>query len=181
VPPCCRVVYFHTQNTKLGIFWRALELKMWVHTFSGHLQYFTTVWYMFSAAPFGNFVVIWYVFSVLVYCPQKNLESLEECALPISLYPKSWGWARTFDRDPYKENYTQNYSRLRGLFSTGPRRRLKKTLLHARTTTWTLKMTKIFEIFVEKWNSSTIRYFKELIYCPKLKPYATSYLNKIII
>jgi hypothetical protein len=46
--------------------------------FSGHLEYFLTIWYIKWAN--GNFVhmyeVIWYIFSVLVYCTKKNLATL---------------------------------------------------------------------------------------------------------
>jgi hypothetical protein len=27
----CQIVYFHTENTDLGKFWRALEFKMWAY------------------------------------------------------------------------------------------------------------------------------------------------------
>jgi hypothetical protein len=32
----CQMVYFHTKNTNLGIFWRTLKRKM--------LVYFMTIW-----------------------------------------------------------------------------------------------------------------------------------------
>jgi hypothetical protein len=46
------MVYFHTNNTNLGIFWKAFELKMSVH--------FTVTLYILLQ--FGNFVVICYIF-----------------------------------------------------------------------------------------------------------------------
>jgi hypothetical protein len=35
----CQMVYFQTENPNLGIFWRALDWKLY-----GHLEYFTGIW-----------------------------------------------------------------------------------------------------------------------------------------
>jgi hypothetical protein len=59
------MVFFHTKNRNLGIFWRPLELKMFIHfrvignilrlfdIFCGHLVYFVAIWYIFPC--FGMF------------------------------------------------------------------------------------------------------------------------------
>jgi hypothetical protein len=73
---CQMVYYFQTKNPNLGKSWRILQWKI--------LVYFMAIWSIFC--PFcifyGTlvyFVVIWYIFSVLVYCINKNLATLEKC------------------------------------------------------------------------------------------------------
>jgi hypothetical protein len=39
----CQMVYFHTKNPNLGIFWRALEFKILVHILCVSMYYFTTI------------------------------------------------------------------------------------------------------------------------------------------
>jgi hypothetical protein len=66
----CQVVYFHTKNPNLGIFWRGLDWKM--------LVYFTTLWNIllglfygrYSLWSFAIFFLFWYVWT------NKNLATL---------------------------------------------------------------------------------------------------------
>jgi hypothetical protein len=64
---------FHTQNSNLGKFWRALDwtmiLFLWrFGIFYGDLEYFMTFWYILYS--FGTF------FPVSVSCTNKNLAAL---------------------------------------------------------------------------------------------------------
>jgi hypothetical protein len=43
----CQMVSFRTKNPNLGIFWRTLEWKLLIYIYSGRLEYFTTVGYMY--------------------------------------------------------------------------------------------------------------------------------------
>jgi hypothetical protein len=58
------MVYFQTQNPKLGKSWRALEWKN-DGIFYGNLQYSKAILYILW--PFGSLVVIWCIFSPLWY------------------------------------------------------------------------------------------------------------------
>jgi hypothetical protein len=42
----CQIVYFYTKIPNVGIFWWALEWKMFVCIFSGYLEYFKVIWYV---------------------------------------------------------------------------------------------------------------------------------------
>jgi hypothetical protein len=65
----CQMVCFQTKNPNWGKFWRALEWKMLVCIFYGHLGYFTVLWCILW--PFGNVVVIWYIL-VDILCQEKS-------------------------------------------------------------------------------------------------------------
>jgi hypothetical protein len=47
----CQLVYFHTKNPNLGIFWRALEWNLLVYVFYDHWEYFASIWNILW--PFG--------------------------------------------------------------------------------------------------------------------------------
>jgi hypothetical protein len=83
----CQMVYFQTQNSNLGKFWRSLQRKMLVYftaiwyilrtfgIFYGHLVYFTDIWYIIW--PFGipicwligTFFPFWYVVPWKIWQP----------------------------------------------------------------------------------------------------------------
>jgi hypothetical protein len=79
------MAFFHTKNTNLGKFCRALQWKMLIY-FYGLLVYVTTIWYILW--PFGipilwyfgifsgqlvYFVAIWYVFFPLWYVVPRKI------------------------------------------------------------------------------------------------------------
>jgi hypothetical protein len=77
------MVYFRTQNSNLGKFWRTLKLKMLVYfmviwnifrpfgIFYGHLEYISAICYILWSL--GNIVVIWYIFLCLgALCQEKS-------------------------------------------------------------------------------------------------------------
>jgi hypothetical protein len=62
------MVYFRTENPNLGKFWTALEWRMLVYLFNGHLEYFTAICYM--------------------YCVMKNLATFVGCYKKVSFFKK---------------------------------------------------------------------------------------------
>jgi hypothetical protein len=60
------MVYFQTNKSNLGTFWKALEGKMLVKVMA--------IWNILR--PFGNFVVVCTFFPVLVNCLKNNLATL---------------------------------------------------------------------------------------------------------
>jgi hypothetical protein len=58
----CHIVYFQTKNPNLGKHCRALDLKMLICIFYGHLEYFMAIWDILW--PFGTFCVHLVHFSV---------------------------------------------------------------------------------------------------------------------
>jgi hypothetical protein len=60
------MVYSHTKNPNLGIFWRALEWKTWVQ--------FIVIWnilwpFVIFNGHFGNFPPFWYIESRKIWQP----------------------------------------------------------------------------------------------------------------
>jgi hypothetical protein len=66
----CQMVTFQTKHHNLGIFWRTLELKMWI--------YILVIWNILR--PLGIFyyghLIILSSFGMLVCCTKKNLATL---------------------------------------------------------------------------------------------------------
>jgi hypothetical protein len=67
------MVYFQTNNTNLGKFWRALDWKM--------LIYFMAIWNILHTIGifydhWVHYVLIGHIFPVLVSCTEKNLATL---------------------------------------------------------------------------------------------------------
>jgi hypothetical protein len=44
-----QMVYFHTNNPNLGVFWSASERALMVGKCFGHSEYFTAIWYGFGS------------------------------------------------------------------------------------------------------------------------------------
>jgi hypothetical protein len=77
--------FISDQKYQFGYILEDLEMEN-VFIWSVHLEYFTTIGYIYST--FGNFVVIWCIFPALVYCTKKNLATL------VCVY--SWWWCVLF-------------------------------------------------------------------------------------
>jgi hypothetical protein len=89
----CQIVYFKTKNPNLGVYWRALECKMFV--------YFTAIWYNLLSLgiiyvwSFGivsghlvYFSLLWYVWT------KKNLATLDPTYVRIFCSLNEWSRLR---------------------------------------------------------------------------------------
>jgi hypothetical protein len=76
----CQMVYLHTKNSNLGIFWKALKCLMLVYIFYGHLVNFTVIWYILW--PFETFCVhlVYILYPFWYVVPRKIYHT---CVLPM--------------------------------------------------------------------------------------------------
>jgi hypothetical protein len=83
------MVYIHTKNPNLGIFWRTLERNTYVGIFYDHLERFTAIWYSlymtmwYSLWSFGIFFPFLYVLD------QENLATLPDKLVDIQVCTKN--------------------------------------------------------------------------------------------
>jgi hypothetical protein len=73
----CQMVYFRTENSVLGKFWRVLQWKLLVCVSYGNLVHFKAVWYIIRPFVLVHLLVILNIFSVLVCCSKKNLATVD--------------------------------------------------------------------------------------------------------
>jgi hypothetical protein len=62
--------------------------------FSGHLEYYTTIWYILWLL--GNFVILWYIFPRFVILYQERYGNLISFCLPMYIDPTLMPWNGTY-------------------------------------------------------------------------------------
>jgi hypothetical protein len=88
----CQMAYFQTENPNLGKFCRALECKMLVYIFYGHLEYLTAILYILWS---NGHVIIWYIFHRCgVLCQEKSGNPVSVAKLTADLAGRVTGYFR---------------------------------------------------------------------------------------
>jgi hypothetical protein len=92
----CQMVSFQTKNPNLGIFWRALDWKIWIYfmaiwnilqtfgIFYGHLEYFMTIWYI--CVNLVHLFWFWYYVRRKIWQPRRCFKKMTVCLGRLIFY-----------------------------------------------------------------------------------------------